>query len=1099
MNSLGAADDYLPGSSADVFGSATVDVPTGGSIDSEGDRDRFDVALQAGVLYNISLEGIDTGGGSLVNPEIIGVFNSLGQRVAGGANNDGGVGANALVERFVVDADGTYQIEVASAQAGNVGDYTLTVESAGFLDDFLPGVSGGFGDVSIGGRTVGEIESSGDIDGFRVSLQANTTYEISILGNDSGNGTLLDPDLLGIFTSGNLNGTPTSSVQTLNTQFVGDDSVSYFTPQSAGEYFIAVQDSFGGVGTYAVAVENIGVRDDFAADIDTTGSIVPGGSAVGRIDFVQDNDWFEVSLAANRLYEIELVPTNNANAIADPFFTGVYDSNGNLIENTDNDDGGVGTSSALQFVADQAGTYYLSAGGFGGSTGQYRLELNDLGILDDNTFDITIEYTSDDVPSAYIDAFEDAVERWEEIITGDLPYGFVEGYGFVDDILIEVSVQQDIELVVDGVEQTILAISTVLDQRSDASSGAGPLPTNSLIVLNSDEIGTLSNLNELAQNTIGRALGFGFLWEEFGLVRDIDGVATYTGPNALREMEELSDDLNGRNVLEDGADGALAAEYWSEANLTSELMTPRILLRRPLDGPAEFGRPDNPISELTIAAMQDLGYQVDYDAADFFGLRTGPLARESSVEVNTQTENDSARPLASQRLLDDLPDNDEIPNGTAYIHTRPNILSESPASFALTNANSELVTATGTNVIFIEGATGENFVVELKGTFEKNDPASVVNLVGTVDSMEVRSVTGLLLFSVDYTQSPTAVTDVLSQWPNYSMDDDNVIIVDSLDGTVARINPNGGGENESRIFSGAGDDYVRGGDMAEFIHGGSGDDTLMGSAGNDVLEGGGGIDTAVYSGDQSSYTLQFSPTGTTITDRRSSEDGTDTLINIEALQFADGNFDIGIRLGAVGLSTEDFASIVELYIAYFNRAPAALGLLYWATRLEDGMTLPQIAQSFFEQPEIQRTYDAYLNADGSLNDTEAFVTAVFNNVLGRDPSGPYWINELETNPAITPAIFILSVLNGAKAPTGGAGDRAYLGDKTDIGVYFSAIKGLSEFEDTVSVMGLYDGSSASVNAAVSATDQIYAEALDPNSGEFLMPLVGVIDDPFAVA
>jgi hypothetical protein len=334
--------------------------------------------------------------------------------------------------------------------------------------------------------------------------------------------------MVGTFSSGDFDGTPIASVQTLNTQFVGDDSTSFFTPETAGEFFIGVQDEFGGVGTYAVAVDDIGVRDDFAADLATTGSVEPGGSVVGRIDFSQDEDWFEVSLAANRLYEIALVPGAGDDALADPFFRGVYDTNGVLIQNTDNDDGGVGTSSALQFITDASGTFYLSAGGFGDTTGQYRLELNDLGSLDDNRFDITIEFTSDDVPDAYIDAFEDAVERWEEIITGDLDYGFVEGYGFVDDILIEVSVQ-DIDLVFEGVEQTILAISSVLDQRADLASGAGALPTYSRIVLNSDEIGFLLNLDELAQNTIGRALGFGSLWEEFGLVRDIGGVATYLG------------------------------------------------------------------------------------------------------------------------------------------------------------------------------------------------------------------------------------------------------------------------------------------------------------------------------------------------------------------------------------------------------------------------------------------------------------------------------------------------------------------------------------------------------------------------------------------
>jgi hypothetical protein len=294
-------------------------------------------------------------------------------------------------------------------------------------------------------------------------------------------------------------------------------------------------------------------------------------------------------------------------------------------------------------------------------------------------------------------------------------------------------------------------------------------------------------------------------------------------------------------------------------------------------------------------------------------------------------------------------------------------------------------------------------------------------------------------------------------------------------------------------------DVITGNQLIDDIKAGAGDDTITGAGDNDLIDGGAGMDTAVLSGDQSSYTVLFSQAGTAITDRRPSQDGTDVLIDIENLQFADGAFDIGIRSGAVGLSAEDFAAITELYIAYFDRAPAAKGLLYWATRLDDGMTLPEIAESFFVQPETQRTYETFLNNDGSLNDTTAFVKAVFNNVLGRDPSGPYWVNELDTNPEITPAIFILAVLNGAMAVTGGAADAAYLEAKTDVGVYFSAIKGLSDYDDTVAVMNIFDGSAASITNAVAEIDRLYVEALDPDTGEFLMPLVGVIDDPFAVA
>ncbi len=295
---------------------------------------------------------------------------------------------------------------------------------------------------------------------------------------------------------------------------------------------------------------------------------------------------------------------------------------------------------------------------------------------------------------------------------------------------------------------------------------------------------------------------------------------------------------------------------------------------------------------------------------------------------------------------------------------------------------------------------------------------------------------------------------------------------------------------------GSGDDMITGNALANMLMGNDGADMLFGGAGNDMLDGGNSMDTAMFSGGQNSYTLQFSKTGTTITDRRASEDGTDTLVSIENLQFADESFDIGIRSGAVGLTQDEYELISDLYIAYFDRAPAAKGLLYWATELENGMSIPEIAKSFFVQPETQSQYASLLNEDGSLINTQAFVTAVFQNVLGREPTSQYWVNELDNNPDITPAIFILAVLNGARAVTGGAQDVAYLEAKTDIGVYFSAIKGLSDHDDAVAVMNIFDGSESSVTAAVSEIDRLHTEALDPTDGGFLIELVGVVDNPF---
>ena len=40
-------------------------------------------------------------------------------------------------------------------------------------------------------------------------------------------------------------------------------------------------------------------------------------------------------------------------------------------------------------------------------------------------------------------------------------------------------------------------------------------------------------------------------------------------------------------------------------------------------------------------------------------------------------------------------------------------------------------------------------------------------------------------------------------------------------------------------------------------------------------------------------------------------------------------------------------------------------------------------------------------------------------------------------------------------PRGGAAERGYLADKIDIGIYFSAVKGWGQRDDTIEVMGLY--------------------------------------------
>lgn len=299
-----------------------------------------------------------------------------------------------------------------------------------------------------------------------------------------------------------------------------------------------------------------------------------------------------------------------------------------------------------------------------------------------------------------------------------------------------------------------------------------------------------------------------------------------------------------------------------------------------------------------------------------------------------------------------------------------------------------------------------------------------------------------------------------------------------------------------------GPDLVVGGDEPEILSGGAGDDTLEGGAGNDTIDGGPGSDTARYDGPQSSHTVTISPSGTTVEDRRGDGAGTDSLTGVEFIDFNGTALDLNAFGGAALITVDELEDIIELYIAYFNRAPDALGLNFWATNYANGQvaTLDDMARLFAPQLE---TVAAYPEGTSNLD----FATTVYNNVLGRTPDQgglDFWVGALDNG--FPRDSFILAVLEGAKAlPPAGAtpefvaqqiADRAFLETKTDIGAYFAVHLGMSDVDNARTVMDLFDGFAVTEIDARDQADAFYQSALDPVSGEFLLQIVGVVTDDF---
>jgi len=164
---------------------------------------------------------------------------------------------------------------------------------------------------------------------------------------------------------------------------------------------------------------------------------------------------------------------------------------------------------------------------------------------------------------------------------------------------------------------------------------------------------------------------------------------------------------------------------------------------------------------------------------------------------------------------------------------------------------------------------------------------------------------------------------------------------------------------------------LSGGEGDDTFDGGIGDDNLDGGPGDDMLSGGEGNDTATYSGNRANFNLTQSGSSHIVNDI-TGINGTDTLINVERISFADGTLAFDTNGNAGG--------IYRLYRAAFDRVPDAPGLGHNIRLADAGLTLGQMSSAFVQSAEFTNTY-------GSLSD-EQFVTRLYQNVLHRAPDQP---------------------------------------------------------------------------------------------------------------
>lgn len=165
---------------------------------------------------------------------------------------------------------------------------------------------------------------------------------------------------------------------------------------------------------------------------------------------------------------------------------------------------------------------------------------------------------------------------------------------------------------------------------------------------------------------------------------------------------------------------------------------------------------------------------------------------------------------------------------------------------------------------------------------------------------------------------------------------------------------------------------------------GAGNQKLFLMGPNSNITGGGGIDTVRFLGvGQGGVNITQQGNEVQIwSDWLDTGSGVTYMHNVARAQFDDGSvaFDTGAGQNA--------GQVFRLYEAAFHRAGDQQGIGYWLNQIDNGTSLNTIANQFLSSQE-------FINLYGSSPSNNQFITALYNNVLGRAPDAAglnYWLS-----------------------------------------------------------------------------------------------------------
>lgn len=362
----------VPGTSSSTTLVVVNGAAVSGTIDNTDDQDWYKVALTKDVPYTFRVVGKGTGTNTLADPLIEGIYTGTTSYV-GGYNNDGLIsgpyGRDAMVT-YTPSASVDHWVAVGG-DMDSVGSFELSL-TAGVINtsvDTVAADASTTGAISVGGAAAsGTIDNASDVDWYRVALVGGTTYTFRVRGLPTGNGTLVDPAIAGLYDASGAYITNTY-VDDIGTR---DAALTLVAPTAGtNNYYLAVDGWSTYTGTYKVDAATA-TTNDVLGSVSSSTTLAVGASVAVDIGQPYDHDWYKVTLVAGNTYQYTLSGTGSNNT---PGVHGMFSSAGAYLGGYAAAVLGPSTASASAiFVPLVGGDYFIDAYSF--YEGSYTLSFN---------------------------------------------------------------------------------------------------------------------------------------------------------------------------------------------------------------------------------------------------------------------------------------------------------------------------------------------------------------------------------------------------------------------------------------------------------------------------------------------------------------------------------------------------------------------------------------------------------------------------------------------------------------------------------------------------------------------------------------------------